>query len=411
VNGGGTQWRTIVSGTLLTGNGAGALSTTTPVYPLSISSNLLSLAFGTTTQNFWNNYNNFSSLYATNASSTHATTTDLTITGITSKILKTDTNGLVGGATAGTDYQAPITATWPITLTGAAVGFNGLSTSTAAVIGNLTYFTGVNTVGNVATTAATCTTGASCTGFTVIGPSPISITTTLGTSVDLVSEIIGTLGITNGGTGTTTNRYGGLFFGDGSIFRQASTTGLLDYDPTAQRFTTKYASSTAASVTNIDVSGIANAATGIFTSVLRTVYSAALSLATNGDFGVDSTSNQFRYRSNGADFVLGNGNIYPAFSYSTTTWTGTTTIPLGTAYIGETWNGVQCFTDTGTLNVSFYDGTNRMNMLNASTTVGTVTLSSNNTFVAAEKRYVDIGTPATSPTKVACTVSKSFTSD
>lgn len=98
---------------------------------------------------------------------------------------------------------------------------------------------------------------------------------------------------------------------------------------------------------------------------------------------------------------------YPAFSYATSTaWSGTTTIPLAPAYVAETWSGVKCFTDTGTLNVSFYDGTNRMNILNASTTVNTIVLSTNNSFTASEKRYVDIGTPASSPTKISCTVDK-----
>jgi len=100
---------------------------------------------------------------------------------------------------------------------------------------------------------------------------------------------------------------------------------------------------------------------------------------------------------------------YPAFAYATSTaWTGTTTIPLGVAFNAETWDAVKCFTDTGTVNVDFYDGTNRMGAFNASTTVGTITLSTNNTFTASEKRYVDLGTPASSPTKVSCTVSKRF---
>lgn len=98
---------------------------------------------------------------------------------------------------------------------------------------------------------------------------------------------------------------------------------------------------------------------------------------------------------------------YPTFTYATsTTWTGTTTIPLGISYTIERFIGVKCFTDVGTLNVSFNDGTNRMNMFNASTTVGTVLLNVNNTHVVNEKRYVDIGTPATSPTKISCTVDK-----
>jgi len=101
--------------------------------------------------------------------------------------------------------------------------------------------------------------------------------------------------------------------------------------------------------------------------------------------------------------------LYPSFTYATSTaWTGTTTIPLGVAFNGETWRAVKCFTDVGTVNVSINDGTNRMNMFNASTTVGNVTLSTNNQFTASEKRYVDIGTPATAPTKLSCTVQKTL---
>lgn len=98
---------------------------------------------------------------------------------------------------------------------------------------------------------------------------------------------------------------------------------------------------------------------------------------------------------------------YSSFTYATSTaWTATTTIPLGPAATAESWDDVMCFTDTGTLNVSIYDGTNRMNMFNASTTVGTVDLSTNNTFTVAEKRYVDVGTPASTPTKISCTVDR-----
>ena len=100
-------------------------------------------------------------------------------------------------------------------------------------------------------------------------------------------------------------------------------------------------------------------------------------------------------------------HTYSSFSYATSTaWNATTTIPLGPAYTAESWTGVKCFTDTGTLNVSFNDGTNRMDIVNASTTVGSFLFSTNNTFTASEKRYVDVGTPSSSPTKIACTIDK-----
>lgn len=139
---------------------------------------------------------------------------------------------------------------------------------------------------------------------------------------------------------------------------------------------------------------------------------ASPSVVTTGDVAIDTTSSQLIGYGTSAKKVYGNGNIYAGFTYATSTaWTATSTIPLGTARVGETWNDVQCYTDTGTLNVSFNDGTNRMDMLNASTTVGTVTFTTNNTFTSAEKRYVDVGTPASSPTKISCTVSRSIMAD
>src|SRR3990167_7823612 len=71
--------------------------------------------------------------------------------------------------------QATISATWPITLTGAAVGFNGISTSTAAVIGNIPYFSWVNTFANVATSSLVQSTGiniANGTSAYVLGAQP-----------------------------------------------------------------------------------------------------------------------------------------------------------------------------------------------------------------------------------------------
>src|SRR3989344_1357972 len=53
VGSGGTGWSNIVSDTLLTGNGSGALATTTVGSGLSLSGGVLSTSFGTTTANTW----------------------------------------------------------------------------------------------------------------------------------------------------------------------------------------------------------------------------------------------------------------------------------------------------------------------------------------------------------------------
>lgn len=96
-------------------------------------------------------------------------------------------------------------------------------------------------------------------------------------------------------------------------------------------------------------------------------------------------------------------DTYPGFTFSSSTaFVGTTTKALPASWGAEVLNSVKCYTDTGTVNVRFTDGTNATNMFNASTTVGTVTMTTNNTWTAGEKRYVEIGTPASSPTSVSC---------
>lgn len=99
--------------------------------------------------------------------------------------------------------------------------------------------------------------------------------------------------------------------------------------------------------------------------------------------------------------------LYPAFTYATSSWSGTTTIALGSAFVAEKWSSVQCFTTAGSISLRFGDGTNKMNWVVASTTVGQTALSTNNTFTAQETRYVDLGS-ASGATQVSCTVRKQF---
>ncbi len=214
------------------------------------------------------------------------------------------------------------------------------------------------------------------------------------------------LSVANGGTGLST--FGGT---NHILYTTAADTLASEaaflYDPSINKITVDLASTTAVSGTDSFWTGIARAARLVITGI-----AASFTPAIEGEIGIDTTSNQVKFFSGGASRVLGDGNFYPAFSYATSTaWTATTTLGLGPAYTGETWHGVKCFTDTGTLNVRFHDGTNYMDTAAISTTVSEVTLSTNNTFTASEKRYVDIGTPASSPTKVSCTVKKSLTAD
>jgi hypothetical protein len=117
-----------------------------------------------------------------------------------------------------------------------------------------------------------------------------------------------------------------------------------------------------------------------------------------GDLGINTTaaSSSLRYW-DGAEMAL-----YPT-QYKTITVASTTldvyagrtassTIPLGVASPqGETWTEISCYTDAGTAQAEFGDGTNFMNYVMVSSTTNTKTSLSNNTFTTREKRYIRIG--------------------
>lgn len=184
-----------------------------------------------------------------------------------------------------------------------------------------------------------------------------------------------------------------LAFGSVNLAQSAAVTGTL---PVGNGGTGASTFATAGVVTTVG-------GTNVFSSTATSTVTATSPLQISG-FGSSITV----LADSSSAISLGALAQYPAFTYATSTaWTGTTTIPLGPAYVAETWSGAKCFTDAGSVDVSFYDGTNRMNLFTASTTVGTVTLSTNNSFTASEKRYVDVGNPQSSPTKISCTVKKS----
>lgn len=118
-----------------------------------------------------------------------------------------------------------------------------------------------------------------------------------------------------------------------------------------------------------------------------------------------ATSSLFTF-SSGFSQATGILNLveHHSFTYATSTaWAGTTTIPLEVGY-GEVWNTAQCYTDIGTLNIQIGYYTASTTAFVASTTIGTVALTPNNTMTAGNKVRVDIGTPATAPTRITCTV-------
>lgn len=102
------------------------------------------------------------------------------------------------------------------------------------------------------------------------------------------------------------------------------------------------------------------------------------------------------------------GIEHPSFAYATTTWVGTTTITLQVGY-GEVFNSVRCVTNAGTVGVDFYHAASHLDYIpTASTTKNTFAFSTNATITDADTVFVDLGTPASSPTKVTCTIKDTF---
>jgi hypothetical protein len=354
-------------------------------------------------------------------------------------------SGSVFGCLASADWttfnnkQATLSATYPLVLTGATLSTPLATTTIAqtygtAQTGAVTFATSSDTnLGfNITNTAGAFTftptwigtlANARLTNSTISGKA-------LGTSLDALTATNGTLTFSGSYDGSTARTVGLNLASQNAWTTTATTTfsgklgvGTSTPADVQATFTVKgvmtsvaqFWTSTGTKILEILDSGVVTAL-GSWdfggADSLEIPNGTAPTVDATGELAIDTTSDQLIGFGASAKKVYGNGNIYPAFTYSTSTaWTGTTTIPLGTAFVAETWNAVNCFTDVGTLNASFYDGTNRMNLFNASTTVGTVTLSPNNTFTASEKRYVDIGTPASSPTKISCTISKSLTAD
>ena len=82
---------------------------------------------------------------------------------------------------------------------------------------------------------------------------------------------------------------------------------------------------------------------------------------------------------------------WPAGAASATTTTATTSIPLGSAFSAEAWSYGECWSGSGTVGWRVNDGTNQMDYRQATSTVSRFALSTNNTYTAGEKRFVDVG--------------------
>ena len=466
---GGTGWNNLQANTVLLGNGAGRMATTsagTDGYVLALSSGVptwlatstlstitgtLAVTKGGTGQTSfgqgWLNSDGSALSASTSPTVNYLTATSTATSTFAGSLALTEANAtstFAGGLdlsdgcfaidgtcfSGGSGTVTSIATTFPIlggiiTTTGT-LTFGGLSTSTAAVIGNIPYFSGVNTFANTGTTSLTATSPLSLSQpISVIGSSASALT------ISVAGDWTGTIDSNNfagGAIGVGELIYGGSA---GSFSELALGTGgyVLAISGGAPAWVATTTLSTISGT--LDISGQSNLTcgtnctltgddisvddafllntgdigTGVYdfggaTSV--EIPNGSPTVDTTGEIGIDTTSGQLKWSYNGSTVGVATPFYTTGFSYSTSSaWSATTTVSLAPAAANLTFNEIYCKT-SGTLNVSLNDGTNRADLMNASSTVGFFNFSTNNTFTKGEEILVDVGTPASSPTRIGC---------
>ncbi len=348
----------------------------------------------------------------------------LTVPALTSALLLTDGNGLfaeyagtsctnqfvrslsvLGAATCATVGTADVAgldisddtnlaATWPIILTGDTLSFGGLSTSSPIAAGAAgLYSTGVNTVASVATSTPTISTGLTYSGTfgNVFGGASGNLTVDQTFSPTWTgAHIFNNITRSTSTQATSTN-----------FFTQKLLANIASFGQTA---TSTFNSD--GGLTGLGVFDLGGASSFELPNGTGPTVDAA------GETAVDTTSDQFIYFGASTKRVLQPFQNL-GFAYATsTTWTGTSTLRIGPSPAAITVDHAYCETDTGTVGVSLYDGTNRANyIVTASTTINKFAYSSNNTFTAGETIRVDVGTPASTPTTLSCRFMYTYTAD
>ena len=132
----------------------------------------------------------------------------------------------------------------------------------------------------------------------------------------------------------------------------------------------------------------------------------------DGEIAIDTTSGQLIYYSTDKKVITEERHMLFGFPTATTTGaSATTTFYLAPAGQAQTFTEVRCDSNSF-VGVSIYDGTNRMNYFEASSTIGLVALDTNNTFTEGEARRVDIGSStAITNLQVSCTATYAVTAD
>lgn len=202
----------------------------------------LGLAFSTTSANYWFTQQAAAPSFSTTSAAYFASiglafsttsanynfTTNLTATTSVKSITTLPSLSLPYSQLSGTP-----TAAFPVTLSAGVFGFGGLTTSTAAVQGNVPYFSGPNSFANAATGTVTCSGTASCGAGSYVLGNNLTITGSAGTSASTTL-----LGDTNTFSGTdkfnnaiTVGSLSGLIGGNNGILYAFASSSLFGYTP------------------------------------------------------------------------------------------------------------------------------------------------------------------------------------
>ena len=454
-----TDWNTFNN------KGSGTLTSVSGTYPVISSGGTtpaISLAFGTTTTNTWSNLQTFTSGLNFNATSTGTFGINLTggcyalggacltagaigggstqaVNWATTAVLAgtpTYSNGTAGvGATlteVGTgalsvDSNSPAAGDRVLVKNQASALQNGIYVVTATGSGIASYILtratdynspteitpGINTYVLSGTANTDTTWAVSFTPPLVIGTNSMTYTESAGTNGTVTSVAAsvpsflsisgspvttsGTLAIgysgtalpiANGGTNATS-------FGTANGITAYNSTSLVNfsgYTLTGSLLTATNASTTQLTVgTGLQIPNSSNPAS------LQTGYVA------------QSTNSPFQLRAGSAVF-----DPRTSFTFgiaTSTAWTASTTAPTITIPTGLTWNSISCLIQPAgaTLEVQYQYAnpttfTTVNTFLNASSTNGVTTLSSNNTPATNATSTITFGNPTGSPTSASCTL-------